>query len=94
MQPSARMFSSVSRRRKRPSRTPLLIEGLPVSYLRFAQRGPDRRLRISDTVPAGDQERCRRTRLLGQQQRARFYRNPSARVAVQAEGRRDPPPGC
>jgi len=75
-----------------------LIERLPVSYLHvfpFSARPGTTACEFSDTVPAGAiKERCRRLRQLGQQLRTFFYRSfIGHRVAVLAEGRRDPATG-
>jgi threonylcarbamoyladenosine tRNA methylthiotransferase MtaB len=78
--------------------TTSLIESLPVSYLHvfpFSARPGTAAYEFPDRVPAGAiKERCRRLRQLGQQQRTRFYRSfIGHRVAVLAEGRRDPATG-
>jgi threonylcarbamoyladenosine tRNA methylthiotransferase MtaB len=75
-----------------------LIESLPVSYLHvfpFSARPGTAAARFPDRVPPQViKERCRRLRQLGQQLRTGFYRSfIGRRVAVLAEGRRDPVTG-
>jgi threonylcarbamoyladenosine tRNA methylthiotransferase MtaB len=78
--------------------TTSLIERLPVSYLHvfpFSARPGTAACEFPDRVPTGAiKERCRRLRQLGQHLRTRFYCSfIGHRVAVLAEGRRDPATG-